>query len=248
MTDHTDTANGHRGADPAVVAGAWPMVLLRYRPGVVGKSGRTVHLVPLPPEGQADTAGVAWCGALLRPGLVERVGPGQGVPCALCTVNHRGAGCAPEAPTAAVRVERINRGTGPLAAAGCYRAWGWPVTPRGHQVWLDLEPDTVAVTIPAPLALHATTILTQWGCPPPALIVHPDAPEHRIVLAAERHNTAPPYPRSVHRTTGALPLPPTTTPRGRLTWVYPPQAGPLRLCREFEVFAALRTVLRDSST
>jgi hypothetical protein len=38
------------------------------------------------------------------------------------------------------------------------------------------------------------------------------------------------------------------TPRGPLTWAHPPQADALRLCREFEVFAAVRTALRDPPT
>ncbi|MGH3770030.1 MAG: hypothetical protein ACRDRW_01285 [Pseudonocardiaceae bacterium] len=240
--------NGHPMAGPAAMAGAQPMVLLRYRPGVVGETGSTVHLVPPPPECQASTAGVALCGSLLRQDLVETVSPGQGIPCALCMINRRRRASTPPAPATPSPAGRISRTTDPLTAAGCYRAWGWPVTLRGDQAWLDLEPDTVALTIPAPLATHATRILTQWDCPPPALMIHPDAPEHRVILATERHSMAPPYPRSVHRSTGALPLPPTVTPRGPLTWVHPPQAGPLRLCREFEVFAALRTALRDPPT
>ncbi|MGH3720609.1 MAG: hypothetical protein ACRDRI_17540 [Pseudonocardiaceae bacterium] len=243
MTDRTDAANSHRTADPPTVAGARPVVLLRYRRGVAGQTACVVHLVPLPAGNQA---GVAFCGALLRRDLVETVRPGQSMPCTLCMINHRDTSPPPALATA-LSAGRIGRGTDSLTAAGCYRAWGWPVTLRGTQVWLDLEPGTVALTIPAPLAAQATRILTQWRCPLLALI-HPDAPEHWVVLATERHSAAPPYPRSVHRTTGALPLPPTTTPHGLLTWVRPPQAGPLRLCREFEVFAALRTALREPPT
>lgn len=94
------------------------------------------------------------------------------------------------------------------------------------------------------LAMQATKILHRWRCRSLTLI-HPDAPEHRVVLAGQRHSVAPPYPRSVHRTTGTLPLPPTVTPCGPLTWVRPPRANALSLCGEFEVFAALRTALRD---
>ncbi|MGH3801651.1 MAG: hypothetical protein ACRDTD_16265 [Pseudonocardiaceae bacterium] len=45
--------HGHRGpgADAAVAA-ARPVVLVRYRPGVVGETARTVHVVPrCPPTG-----------------------------------------------------------------------------------------------------------------------------------------------------------------------------------------------------
>jgi hypothetical protein len=226
------------------------VVLLRYRPGITGHTTRVVHLVPLPAGNQTGTAGIAFCGALLRGDLVETVSPGQGMPCTLCMINHRDTSLPPapgDTPAIAPPDGRISRNTDPLTAAVCYRAWGWPVTPRGDQVWLDLEPDTVALTIPAPLAVQATKILNQWHCHPLTLI-HPDAPEHRVMLAGERHSAAPPYPRSVHRSTGALPLPPTTIPHGPLTWVHPPEAGALRLCREFEVFAALRTALRDPPT
>ncbi|MGH3772115.1 MAG: hypothetical protein ACRDRW_12090, partial [Pseudonocardiaceae bacterium] len=170
--------NDHHMAGPSGVVGARPIALLRYRPGVVGETGRTVHLVPLPPECQAGTAGVALCGALLRPDLVETVRPGQGMPCTLCMINRRRHVSAPPAPATPLPAGSIGRTTDPLTAAGCYRGWGWPVTLRGDQVWLDLEPDTVALTIPAPLAVHATKILTQWNCPPPVLMIHPDAPEH----------------------------------------------------------------------
>ncbi|MGH3772168.1 MAG: hypothetical protein ACRDRW_12360 [Pseudonocardiaceae bacterium] len=242
MTDRTDAENGHHTTRPAAVAGARPVLLLRYRPGMSGHTARVVHLVPLPP---AHQAGIALCGALLRRDLVEAVGPGQGMPCSRCMINNRDTSPPPAVPSAALPAERISRTTDTLMAAGGYRAWGWPATLRGDQVWLDLEPDTIALTIPAPLATRAATILNQWHCPPPVLMIHPDAPAHRVILAMERHSMAPPYLRSVHRTTGALPLPPTTTPCGSLTWVRPPQPGPLRLCREFEVFAALRTALRN---
>lgn len=85
------TANGHRTAGPAAVAAARPVVLLRYRPGSTGEATRTVHLVPRPPEGQAGAAGMALCGTLLRPDLVERLIPGQGMPCTLCIACHLSA-------------------------------------------------------------------------------------------------------------------------------------------------------------
>jgi hypothetical protein len=34
-------ANGHRTADPAAVAGAGPVLLLRYRPGITGEATRS---------------------------------------------------------------------------------------------------------------------------------------------------------------------------------------------------------------
>ncbi|MGB6162698.1 MAG: hypothetical protein WCF33_12490 [Pseudonocardiaceae bacterium] len=216
------TENGHRTPGPAAVTRVWPAVLLRYRSGTIGHTARVVHLVPLVPGSQAASAVVAFCGALLRRDFVEAVRSGQGTLCALGVINHCNTSSPPPADTLAAVLPGgvISHETDPQRAAGCYRAWGWPVRLRGNQVWLNLEPDTVTLTIPVSLAVQATKILHRWRCRSLALI-HPDAPEHRVVLAGQRHSVAPPYPRSVHRTTGTLPLPPTVTPCGPLTWVRP---------------------------
>ncbi|MGH3811060.1 MAG: hypothetical protein ACRDUV_01205 [Pseudonocardiaceae bacterium] len=58
-------------------------------------------------------------------------------------------------------------------------------------MWLNLEPDTVALIIPMMLAAQVTAILNQRRCPPLALI-HPDTPDHRIVLAGSRMGWACP--------------------------------------------------------
>lgn len=76
------------------------------------------------------------------------------------------------------------------------------------------------------------------------------APGNRVVLArycqngtgkAEHpvHLRRTSLARRTHRITGALPLPPTVTTHGPVCWIHPPQPGALRLCREFDVFAAL---------
>lgn len=158
--------------------------------------------------------------------------------------HHRGAG---PTPVTVPRAEGISGETDPLVAAVSYQAWGWLVTPCGHQVWLTLEPNTVALAIPVLLAAQVTGILAQRGCPPPTLI-HPETPEHWVLLAGQRSERVLPWPTWAHRVTGTLPLPPTMTTHGPLTWVHPPQADTLRRCREFEVFAALRTALRDPPT
>jgi len=132
--------------------------------------------------------------------------------------------------------------TDPLAATTGYRAWGWPVTLRRDQISLNLDGDTVALIIPAPLATEVTTILTQRRCPVPVL-AHPYAPEHRILLVAERFGVALPWPPGVHQIIGTLLLPPTVTPRGPITWAQLPDLDALRLSREIDVLAALRTVL-----
>jgi hypothetical protein len=50
----------------------------------------------------------------------------------------------------------------------------------------------------------------------------------------------------VHQLTGTLMLPPTTTPRGPITWRQPPHPDSIRLSREIDVFGALRTVVSNS--
>ncbi|MBV9143689.1 MAG: hypothetical protein JO115_22690 [Pseudonocardiales bacterium] len=80
------TANGHATAGHAAVAAARPVVLLRYWPRTTGQSTRPVHLVLLPPENPADSAGVALYGTLLRPHLVETVTLVQSMPGTLCVI------------------------------------------------------------------------------------------------------------------------------------------------------------------
>ncbi|MGH8571314.1 MAG: hypothetical protein ACREX8_01900 [Gammaproteobacteria bacterium] len=50
----------------------------------------------------------------------------------------------------------------------------------------------------------------------------------------------------MNRVTGIVVLPPTVTADGPVCWVYSPQPNTLRSCREFDVFAALHTVLLDT--
>lgn len=243
-------ASGHLTAGPAVVAMARPVVLLRHRLGVVGDTSRMVHVVPLPLVGEAGVAGVALCGALLCPDEVETVHPGSGVPCSLCLISHISAATSPTpaaTPATTDPSEVVSSDTRPLAAAVGYRVWGWPVVLRGDQVWLNLEPDTVALIIPIPLAARVTAILNQRRCPP-LVVVHPDTPELRVLLAGERYGVALPWPPGVCRSAGTVALPPTMTPRGPVTWMHPPEQDALALCREVDVFAALRTALHDPPT
>ncbi|MGH3994235.1 MAG: hypothetical protein ACRDSN_17455 [Pseudonocardiaceae bacterium] len=76
------------------------------------------------------------------------------------------------------------------AAAGCYRAWGWPVTTRRDQVLLALDHDAVALLIPTALASQVQTMLVARQCPAPVL-AHPDAPGHRVFLAGEPFGAEP---------------------------------------------------------
>jgi hypothetical protein len=50
--------------------------------------------------------------------------------------------------------------------------------------------------------------------------------------------------RAVHLATGILPLPPTRTPHGPVTWVECPHPTAFRLSREIDIFGALRTLGR----
>jgi hypothetical protein len=88
------------------------------------------------------------------------------------------------------------------------------VTPHQDQVQLSLHHDVSALTIPVQLCREVTEVLTRRRCAPPVL-VHPYAPEHRIVLTAERYPVRLPWPVGLHRITGVLP-PPTVTPADRL--------------------------------
>jgi hypothetical protein len=113
------------------------------------------------------------------------------------------------------------------------------------QVRLSLHRDVSARAIPIPLATEVTEILTRRRCAPPVL-AHPYAPDHHIMLTGERYGVPLPWPHQVHQITGVLLLPSTVTPRGPIIWIQPPQEDSLQLCREIDLFGALRTALRDS--
>ncbi|MDQ3764085.1 MAG: hypothetical protein M3460_21575 [Actinomycetota bacterium] len=116
------------------------------------------------------------------------------------------------------------------------------MTRHRDQVRLNLHSNVSALAIPIPLSTKITQILTARRCAPPVLR-HPYAPEHSIMLTGEPFRVTLPWPREIYQVTDALLLPPTVTPRGPITWIQPPQEDSLRLCREIDVFAALRTAL-----
>lgn len=237
-------SNGHRTAGPAAVASTRPVALVRYRPGVVGETVRTVHLLPAPLARETSAAEVALCGALLRPELVETVAPGQGMPCSLCLLSQASTSLPPVPSLTSATVDATVAERGSHAAEATYRAWGWPVTRRGHQVWLNLEPDMVALMMPVRLATAVGTILRQRRCSP-LVLVHPDTPEHHVVLTGARYDVALPWPAGLRRSTSSFPLLPTKIEHRPVTWAQPPEADALRRCREIDVFAALRTALRN---
>jgi hypothetical protein len=190
----------------------------------------------LPTDEQAGAVG-ALCGAALMVHDIEIVTLGEGMPCTMCVVTQALGTLPPGEPDA---------DAAGLAAGGvAYQGWGWPVTLHRDQVRLSLHHDVSARAIPVPLGTEVTEILTRRRCAPPVL-AHPYAPDHRIVLTGERYEVTLPWPHQVHQISGVLLLPPTVTPRGPITWTQPPQQDSLQLCREIDLFGALRTALRDS--
>ncbi|HET9255815.1 MAG TPA: hypothetical protein VFO16_11505 [Pseudonocardiaceae bacterium] len=125
-----------------------------------------------------------------------------------------------------------------------YQEWGWPVSLRGDQVRLETQADMVGLIIPTLLATELTTTLAAQRSSPP-VVVHPAAPTHRMLVCSEPFAVALPWPPAVLRVDPPLLLPPTPTPRGPLAWGNQPHPHGLRLCREIDAFAALRTLLKD---
>jgi hypothetical protein len=209
-----------------------PVRLVRHRPGLIGQTARTVHLVPIRPDCQPGVV-IALCGSLLGHDEIEPVEPAQGVPCQVCLMNKAGTATTPEAS--------FDDAAG-FPSGATYQAWAWPVTQHRDLVQLRLDGDASAIAIPVPLSAAVTQVLTDRHCAP-AVLAHPYAPEHHMVLAGERFGAALPWPSGVYQVTGAVMLPPTMTICGPITWIQSPNKDSLRLSREIDVFGALRTVL-----
>lgn len=246
------THHGNGSGTPAAVPGTRPVLLVRCRPSLAGQTARVVHLVPLPAPGEQPGALTAMCGALLHGDQIETVTPGEGMPCDGCVLRHAAGTIPPRdrEPAPAPGPVPATTPTGAvarLAAVADYRSWGWPVTLRGDQIRLSLTIDPIAVLIPVPLAGQVIRILTTRRCPP-AVLVDPDAPDHQVLLAGEPYGVALPWPPCVHRITGSVLLPPSTTSRGPVTWVHRPERESLQLCREIDLLAALRTALTDPAS
>ncbi len=230
------TVNGHCGPGAsAVVTATQPVMLVRYRPGVIGETARTVHVVPAPTDEQAGAIATL-CGTALMRNNIETVTPGEGMPCTVCVVTH---------VTSTIPPGKQPADDSENAGGVAYQEWGWPVTLHRDQARLSLHHEVSALAIPVPLDTEVTDILTRRRCAPPVL-AHPYAPEHHIMLFGERYGVTLPWPHQVHLVTGVLLLPPTVTPRGPITWVRRPREDSLRLCREIDLFGALRTALNDS--
>jgi hypothetical protein len=218
------------------------VVLARHR-STMRAAESEVHLIPLPlrsDDGQREVIS-ALCGTRLRTSRIEAVTPGHSLWCTSCFVAHVTGG---PAATPAPIPDTTGTVAGRLAVGVAYQRLGWPVTVQHHEVLLDLDVDVdaVALAIPAALATDVADILIRRRCPPPVL-AHPAMPTHRVFLAGERYPVPLSWPTGVHRVTGTLLLPPTVTAWGPVCWVRPPVPDALRLCREIDVAAALRTAL-----
>lgn len=60
------------------------VLLVRYRPGMVGESRRLVHIASVPDTGGPLVSLTAYCGHQFSSGEAELVGEGQGAPCFAC--------------------------------------------------------------------------------------------------------------------------------------------------------------------
>lgn len=230
--------HGDKTTGPTVVTQAGPMVLVRYRPGVIGNTARIVHAVALPTVVQTATVITALCDTVLRAGDLETVALGEGMPCIACVLQ-----CVAEAAVTETPPQNGPQWTDPQGSALegiTYQQWGWPVTQHRNQVRLHLDHTASAVMLPTPLGARLIPVLIQRRCAPPVL-AHPYLPDHRIVLTGEQFGLPLPWPAQVHQITGILPLPPTPTPRGPITWITTPHPDSLHLCREIDLFTALHS-------
>ncbi len=129
-----------------------------------------------------------------------------------------------------------------VMTTAAYEKWGWPVFAHRDLIQLSLNGIATAVAIPISLCIEVTQILTDRHCCP-AVLAHPYAPEHRMVLAGEKFSAPLPWPIGVYRVNGSLMLPPAMTLDGPITWVQPPCQDSLRLSREIDVYGAVRSAL-----
>jgi hypothetical protein len=219
---------------------AHSVVLAHYRPDAAEQTDRTVHLIPLP-VGRRGRAASALCGRRISADHIETASPDEGGWCEMCFVVHvTGDPPAPDTTT-------TSSVTGRASAVATYRELGWPLLLHGDDVSLALQPlGVVALVLPVLLGTEVTEILIRRHCSP-AVLAHPQLPAHRVILAGDPDAVPLGWPTGVHRVSDTLLLPPSVTARGPVFWVRPPEPNALRLCREFDVFAALHTALRHQT-
>ncbi|MGH8571611.1 MAG: hypothetical protein ACREX8_03415, partial [Gammaproteobacteria bacterium] len=134
----------------------------------------------------------------------------------------------------------------PSPSISSYREWGWPVRGNADQVLLDLGGEYTAVMLPAGLARAVTAILAGRDRRAPVL-VNSGAPHEHTLVAGEPYGVPLPWPGGVRLVTGALALPPSTTPFGPLRWEQLPPDPNLAGCREIDIFGAVHTTLHAAA-
>lgn len=218
------------------------VVLASDHAAAAGDDARVVHLLALPFEGEGEGEGgaaSAMCGQQIPADRIETTVPEKvGCWCQTCLIVHTTGDPPAPAATSATSAE------GRASAVTDYRKLGWPLLLHDEGVYLALQSlDAVALVLPALLSTEVTDILVRRRCAP-AVLVHPQLPAHRVILASDPYSVPLGWPTGVHRIDDALMLPPTLTARGPALWVRPPEPTAPRLCREFDVFAALHTALQ----
>ncbi len=219
---------------------ALPLLQPAVQPVMPGQTTQVVHLASLPDRHVAGMVGTL-CGAILSVDDIDTVISSPGMPCTLCLLQHITA----TAPAVVAPVDSPDSDDAELINEVTYQAWDWPVTQQRGQLRLRLGCGISALAIPIPLSTEVIELLTARHCDP-AVLAHPDTPEHHLILTGEKFSTPLPWPPGVHHITDTLTLPPTTTPHGPITWIRPPHHDSLHLSREIDVFAALRATLSDS--
>ncbi|MGB7796882.1 MAG: hypothetical protein WBL53_11600 [Pseudonocardiaceae bacterium] len=218
-----------------------PVMLVRHRPGTTGQTTHAVHLASLPDQHMAGMVGTL-CGAVLSLDDIDTVTSSRGMPCTMCLLHHVTATAA----AVVAPVDSPDSDDAGLINEVAYQAWAWPVTQHRDQIRLRLDCDVSAIAIPIPLSTEVIELLTARHCDP-AVLAHPDTPEHHLILTGEKFPTSLPWPPGVHQITDTLTLPPTITPHGPITWIRAPHQDSLHLSREIDVFGALRAILGDST-
>jgi hypothetical protein len=69
-----------------------PLLLVRFKPGVVGETKRVCHLVPTPEGDMVPDMLIAFCGTEIRPGEADLLPRIMGMPCESCLARAPVAG------------------------------------------------------------------------------------------------------------------------------------------------------------
>lgn len=64
-----------------------PLLVVRFKRGLVGETRRTCHLVPVATDGPVPIVLIALCGQEFRPGQAEVLEVSSGMPCTDCVIR-----------------------------------------------------------------------------------------------------------------------------------------------------------------